>query len=211
MTTRKPESKRRTDWDAVERDYRTGKFTLRELAEKYGVSHQAIGKQVKTKGWTQDLSTAIKRATNAKLVAELVDKEVAKGGQEVAKTVLAAAELNKQVILKHRGDISKTNSLAMDMLNELSLTTHKQSEIEELFEKVTGEMAGPALQAAQQQFKDFMRVHSRVGSVHKLADTLAKLQTLERRAFGIADEGEDGDRPLVEPVFNITMTQDGRE
>jgi predicted DNA-binding protein YlxM (UPF0122 family) len=211
MTEKAAQPKRRADWDAVERDYRTGKFTLRELADKYGVSHQAIGKQVKTKGWTQDLSTAIKQATNAKLVAELVDKEVAKGGQEVAKTVLAAAELNKQVILKHRGDISKTSDLAMAMLAELSLTTHKQEEIEELFEKVTGDMAGPALLAAQQQFKDFMRVHSRVGSVHKLADTLAKLQTLERKAFGIADEGEGKEPAAVEPIFNITLTQDGRE
>jgi predicted DNA-binding protein YlxM (UPF0122 family) len=202
----RPKATRSTDWAAVERDYRTGKFTLRELAEKYDISHQAVGKQVKTKGWTQDLSLAIKQATNAKLVAELVDKEVAKGGQEVANTVLAAAELNKQVILRHRGDISRTNSLAMDMLEELSLTTHKQAEIEDLFEKVTGDLEGPALSSAQQTFREFMKVHSRVGSVHKLADTLAKLQTLERKAFAIDDEDGDKKPPSeLPPTFNISL------
>lgn len=206
MTTTKPKAKRDTDWAAVERDYRTGKFTLRELAEKYHVSHQAVGKQVKTKGWTQDLSLAIKQATNAKLVSELVDKEIASGGQEVANTVLVAAEVNKQVILKHRGDIARTSALAMDMLEELTLATRKPDEIQELFEKVTGDMEGQALSQAQQAFRDFMKVHSRVGSVHKLADTLTKLQTLERKAFAIDDEDGDKKPPSeIAPTFNITM------
>ena len=34
--------KRRTDWEAVERDYRTGRFTLRELETKYEVNKQVI-------------------------------------------------------------------------------------------------------------------------------------------------------------------------
>ena len=99
--------KRKTDWDAVERDYRTGKFTLRELATKHAISHQAIAKQAKNKAWTQDLSIAIKQATNAKLVDDLVAKEVAKSGQAVANTVLAVAELNKQVILSHRSRLTE--------------------------------------------------------------------------------------------------------
>lgn len=99
-------AKRKTDWEAVERDYRTGNFTLRELATKHGPSHQAIAKQAKNNAWSQDLSIAIKQATNAKLVDEMVAKEVAKGGQAVANTVLAVAELNKQVILSHRSRLT---------------------------------------------------------------------------------------------------------
>jgi hypothetical protein len=98
----RPPTGRKVDWDAVERDYRTGKFTLRELAGKHGGSHQAISKQIEKNRWTQDLSVAIRVATNAKLVQDLVNHEVAKGGQAVANTVLAAAELNRTVILGHR-------------------------------------------------------------------------------------------------------------
>lgn len=217
MTIKKPQPKRRADWEAIERDYSTGQFTDQELADKHKnvVTRQAITKRAKVKGWKKDLSDAVRRATNAKLIAELAEKKVAEQvAGKVAEscnlatdTVMAAAEVNKQVILKHRGDIEQTNTLAMAMLAELKLATHKPEEIQELFEKVTGDLAGPALAAAQAQFKDFMRVHSRVGSVHKLADTLAKLQTLERKAFGI---GEDGDGPpeSVEPIFNITLKAD---
>jgi predicted DNA-binding protein YlxM (UPF0122 family) len=98
--------KARIDWDAVERDYRTDKFTLRELAEKYGISHQAIAKQAKLNAWSKDLSAAIKQATNAKLVDELVAKEVAKSGQEVANVVLAAAAVNTRIIRGHQQQLA---------------------------------------------------------------------------------------------------------
>lgn len=97
----------RIDWDAVERDYRTGKFTLRELASKYGVSHQAVGKRVKSGSWTRDLSLAVKQATESKLFQQVVDAQVAKNSQAVANTVMAAAEVNMRVILSHRMDAQR--------------------------------------------------------------------------------------------------------
>ena len=102
----------------MERDCRTGQFTLRELSPKLGPSHQAIAKQAKNRAWTQDLSQAIEQATNVKLVDALVAKEIAKGGQEVANTVLAAAEVNKNVALGHRQHIAKLN---METSNNLCL------------------------------------------------------------------------------------------
>jgi hypothetical protein len=86
----------------VERDYRTAKFTLRELAAKHGVSHQAIAKRAKVKEWTQDLAEAIRVATNARLTQELVDAAIANGRQLVDSTVAIAAEANIQIISGHR-------------------------------------------------------------------------------------------------------------
>lgn len=106
MATEKSPKRRNTDWDAVHRDYRTGKFTIRELAAKYGVSHQAVAKQAKSGNWQKDLTQEIKDATNALVVRDLVNQEVAKSGQEVANTVLAAAEINAQVIMGHRKELA---------------------------------------------------------------------------------------------------------
>lgn len=189
-----PAKKRRdTDWAAVERDYRTGKFTLRELSKKYGPSHQAIGTQAKKREWTQDLGAAIKQATNAKLVAELVDKEVAAGGQEVAKTVLAAAELNKQVILQHRGDIKDAREVAAELLQELKearlLAEHKEL----LAEILAGPGAEPKDQnEARKAVARALGLGSRVGSLKALAEAFTKLQTAERQAFGLDDGDGDG-------------------
>lgn len=109
------------DWDAVERDYRTAKFTLRELAAKHGVSHQAIAKRAKAKEWTQDLADAIRVATNARLTQELFDAAVANGRRLVDSTVAIAAEANVQVIQGHRKRLADLSS-AVDEAKDKVLT-----------------------------------------------------------------------------------------
>lgn len=108
------EKRTRTDKAAVERDYRLGKFTLRELGEKYGINHSLIAKWVKAHGWTQDLTAAVKAATNAKLMQAAVTKAVNAGEQAVTDAVLAAAEANTQVVMRHRRWLAE---LADDALN----------------------------------------------------------------------------------------------
>jgi hypothetical protein len=181
--------RKRTDWEAIERDYRAGKLTLREIGEKHGVSAGRVCQVADEKGWQRgELKEVVRKATTALLIAEHVEGEVNKVKQGLNTTILAEAELNKQVILRHRQDLGQTRQVAMDMLGELSLTTKKPEEIEALFEKVTEDLGGNALASAQQQFRDFMRLHSRIGSVHKLADTLSKLQERERKAYGLDDD-----------------------
>lgn len=109
----------RVDWDAVERDFRMGKFTLRELGAKYHVSHAAIGKKSRDNNWQQDLTLQIKQATNAKLTESLVSKEVDSGFQAVSTAVQIAAEVNKQIIIGHRirlQDLAKAVDQAKDKL-----------------------------------------------------------------------------------------------
>lgn len=77
----KPQAKpvrQRVDWDAVERDYRTGKFTDQELVTKHGnlVTRQALSKRAKTKGWQKDLTDAVRQATKASLIQEHVKQRL---------------------------------------------------------------------------------------------------------------------------------------
>lgn len=60
-----------TDWGAIERDYRAGILSLREIAAKDGnVTEGAIRKKAKGQGWTRDLSAKIKAKAD-----DLVRKE----------------------------------------------------------------------------------------------------------------------------------------
>jgi hypothetical protein len=77
----------RVDWDAVDRDYRAGNLTVRELATKHGTNHATIVRLAKRLGLTRDLSDAVREATNARLIAETITKS----HYEVTTTVLAAA------------------------------------------------------------------------------------------------------------------------
>lgn len=139
-----PESKKRTDWDAVERDYRAGNFTLRELATRYGCSHQAVAKKSKVCGWSQDLSKAVKAATNARLIQLSVAKSVAASGQAVANTVLAAAELNAQVVFAHRQSIARLRKRIADADAKLSALGDSVADIREAKTYMDGVVASIA-------------------------------------------------------------------
>jgi hypothetical protein len=196
--------KPRVDWDAVERDYRTGKFTLRELAAKYGCSHQAINLQAKKNGWTQDLSLAIKQATNALLVDELVAKEVDKTGQALASTVLVAAEVNKRVILGHRQDLSDTRKVAASLLIELNQAAMLDEESELLAQILAGSGASPLDEAkARAAVQKAVNLHSRIGGIKSLAETFAKIQASERIAFGLPFDGVGSDKPEENPLSKL--------
>jgi hypothetical protein len=192
-------AKRRTDWEAVERDYRTGKFTLRELEEKHGAFNSSIARKAKKDGWTQDLSRAIQQATNAKLAEALVSDIASEGAQNASATVLAAAEVNKQVILGHRKDVTATRNVAAALLEELSRAALLAEEQELLTQVLAGSGAEPADEARiRATVQKALSLPSRVGSVKQLADTFDKLQLAERRAFGLDDKTDRPESSLAE-------------
>lgn len=55
------------DWEAIERDYRSGQFTDRELGEKYGITHAAVQKWAKREGWQK--ASAPRRASAPAIAA----------------------------------------------------------------------------------------------------------------------------------------------
>lgn len=168
--------RRRADWEAIERDYRTGQFSDQELADKHGnvVTRQAISKRAKEKGWQKDLSREVRQATKAKLIAEQVAEKVAgevadrvaKNSNATVQAVLAAAETNKQVILGHRRDIAKVHSLTMALVDKLETAVSEKDDAKRL---PVGELVLSAQRAGQ---------------------ALARLQQMERVAFGL-DEPDD--------------------
>lgn len=192
-----PATKRqRTDKEAVERDYRTGRFTLRELGAKHKCDHALIARWIKRHGWTQDLTAAVKSATNALVIQESVNKAVTEGQQTVTNTVLAAAELNAQVILGHRNRVQRATEVAMRMLDELDQTTLGADKLQSMFETLTAELSGPALASVQMQFRDLMRLHNRVTSAQKLMAALGEAQKLEAQTFNLYADKKPGGSDL---------------
>ncbi len=166
--------RRRPDWEAIERDYRTGQFSDQELADKHGnvISRQAISKRAKVQRWQKDLTREVRQATKAKLIAEQVAEKVAgevaervaKGGNATVEAVLAAAETNKQVILGHRRDVKRLSALTMTLVEQLETAAIEQDEKKRV---PLGELVLTAQRATQ---------------------AIGRLQQLERVAFGLDDE-----------------------
>jgi hypothetical protein len=203
--------RRVTDWEGLEITYRTGRFSLRQLSAEFGPSAAAISRRAAKHAWTKDLSEAIRQATNAKLIAAAAAEQIAaksdatqldaqrEAQQSTTSDVLVAAELNKRVILAHRERVRQATDVAMRMLAELDGTTNKADELEAFWRSVSGaaDEENPAARAAlMRKMNDFLALHARVGSIHKMLDALGKAQTLERQAFGL----DDGEKPPEKPA-----------
>ena len=201
------EKKPARDWEAIERDYRTGAFTDRELGAKHGLSHTAIQKRAKEHGWQKDLKGAVKRATEAKLlnaevarvagdeVAKRVATQVAKALPATTEVVTAMAEVNTEVVLRHRGDLRALRDEAIALLMELGFQRENMPAYEALLDTMLDEAGSPAdMAAVRQQWQRAMGVGARIGGVKALAEVLAKLQPLERVAFGLDDDEDPGKR-----------------
>lgn len=177
-------AKRRTDWDAVERDYRTGKFTLRELEAKHGANNSLISRKAKAGGWTQDLADAIRQATNARLDEETVSKEVRNGAQKVSTVVLAVAEQNTKVILGHRTGLARLNGIKNKLLDQIEQAADNLPDLEEVIEMIR-KPDDNGRDAVNDAMRKAMSRSALVDDLKKLADVDEKARKGEREAFKI--------------------------
>ena len=52
--------KKTPDWEKIEKLFRAGVLSVREIAAAHSVSHTAINKRAKAEGWVKDLKAKIK-------------------------------------------------------------------------------------------------------------------------------------------------------
>ena len=119
----------RIDWVRLQRDYATGRFTDRELAVKYDTARSVVNRRRKADraksaaAWPIDRSEDVRRATAALLMHEQVARNVATGAD--SESVLAAATMAKDVILRHRAAARRGREVTNALLAELADVTER--------------------------------------------------------------------------------------
>lgn len=220
MTTRKPKtvktepvSRHRVDWPAAERDFRTGKYSQVEISKLHGMAEATLCRRIKrdqetdASRWQPDLTLAVRQATNAALMAELVKTEVNEGQDKVKISILTAAEIGKNVIMRHRQDLVKTRDVAMGLLAELERTALLADKQDLLIEILAGEDATEAdLIIARKAVHRAIDLGERVTNVKQLADTFTKLQISERKAHSLDDaEPREGAKDDVDGMTTAEL------
>lgn len=195
-----PTKKADTDWESIERDYRSGVMTLRAMAAKNGITHGAINKRANKEGWTRDLSAKIAAKTQELVSRALVSTTVSTEAKIADRVVVEAnAEMQKDIILSHRTDAVRGRKLAGKLFEELELMTDNR----ELFSQVAEILAGD--EGTSDRMLDLFRKtvghQSRVQSMKSLAETLKTLIGIERQAFGIGEDS-NGSGGSIESLIN---------
>lgn len=181
-------SKQVFDWEAIERDYRAGLLSIREVAARHGCTHTAINKRAKAEGWERDLKAKIKAKAEALVSKREVSSEVSSRAAETERQIVEAnAEAIVSVRMAHRGDIRRSRSLANKLLAELEqLTDHR--ELAEAFGEIMRNPDGFGNDRLNDLYHKIIALPNRTKIMRELAETLKVLIALERQAYSLDEQ-----------------------
>ena len=99
--------KKPTDWESIERQYRAGVLSIREIGKAHDVSDTAIRKKAKTADWQRDLSAKVAE----KVRSDLVRSEVRTANPQTEREIVEeAAATVVHVVRSHRTRITRSRS-----------------------------------------------------------------------------------------------------
>lgn len=183
------------DWDAIEKAYRLGNKSNKQLAAEFGVDAGFIGKKARAGGWVVDKSKEVEAVTNSLLI-QSASGIPNPNSTPSALEVKAAGQANFDVIMGHRVGLARMASVKDKLLGNIESAVDGMQSVDEILAFVReaatdDESAGKAM--------DMLRkVAGRgalVDDLKKLAEIDEKVRKGQREAFGIDKEG---DKPSFE-------------
>lgn len=179
------------DWQAVERDYRAGIMSLREMATVHGVSHVAIKKRADKEGWPRDLKAKIQARADEMVNRALVNAELTAATLVTERQIIdAGAQRIAQVRNEHRQDINRMRSLGTALLQELEEQTFDAVLLGQLGEF----MRNPddsGMDRLNDIYKKVISTPGRVDTAKKLVETMKSVIAMEREAYNIGTTPEE--------------------
>jgi len=171
MAKRKP-----VDWEAIEREYRAGQLSVREIARIHGVHHTTITAKAKRGGWIQDKSETIRTAIRAKTSTPRTTTGTTTALSRVVDT---AVERGVQIVRGHQTLISRL----------LSITDHMTTFLERY---IAGEDPQPVL---------FGERESPSACLLRTTEAAERLVKLELQAWNLDEK--DRNEPAHPAPINI--------
>jgi hypothetical protein len=188
-----PAKKARTDWEAIEADYRAGVLSIREIAKLHDVSDTAIRKKAKADDWQRDLTAKVAEKVRAELVRTEVRTPYARGEVRTEREIVdSAAATVVQVVREHRRDIAAGRAIIAMLCSQLVDVAGQRDAFEEVIEIECAEDRSGERRAKLQRAVS-IPVHA--ATVRDLSAAMKNLIGLERQAFSISDSPEPDPEP----------------
>jgi hypothetical protein len=188
-------AKKVVDWELVEKDFRAGIKTVRQIAEERGVSHTAINKKAKLLGWERDLEQKIQTAAKNKVSRKAVSTEVSTETKlSDAQVVDKYAEIVAHVDEIQREDVKLAIDNSRSQLQELvALGDPKFREVLEAIGEAFDE-SGPTANGGwktdkiNELYKYIISLAGRVKMSKEIAGSHGVYIPLQRKIFGLDNE-----------------------
>jgi hypothetical protein len=187
------------DWELIERDYRVGVLSIREIGKIHNVSDTAIRKKARSHGWLRDLTSRV----NEKVRTDLVCSSVRTSSPQTEREIIeVAAATVVQIVRGHRGRIRQGNALVELLTQQLIDVAGRRDEFQDDIEVACKDDKSP------ERFNRLMKAvslekHSAIAV--NLANATKTWVSLERQAFNIEDGSSEN--PQDSDVSRYTDTE----
>ena len=188
--------RKKIDWEAVEREYRAGIRSLRDIGEEYGCAESMIRKKAKKEGWVRDLSAKVKAKAEELVRKEEVRSLVRTANQESEREqVAASAQMLADKVLGQREDIRRARATVQKLWALVDMELDHPEEFAHL-----GKMLANPDEFGNDKLNDMyfaaISIPQQVKNVKLLADALKVLIELERKVLKLdtmPDPDPEGD------------------
>lgn len=187
-----PEKKPVADWFIVEKEYRAGVLSLREIASGAGITEGAVRKRAKKDGWSRDLQAKILAKTEEKVRKEAVRTSSTQLTAEDERTVVEAnADLQFQVRMSHRRGLDKLRTVKEKLVAQIEQAVDNFVDLQEVIEMVRNPDEN-GMDKANDALRKAMGRSSVVDDLKKLSEIDERVRKGEREAFGLDNLPSDG-------------------
>lgn len=183
------------DWELVEREYRAGLKTLRQIGEEHGVSHTAIQKKARQWGWVRDLSERIQQKAKNKIARQVVARSVSRERElSDTETVEAYSDVLASVDMIQRQDLRLAIDNSRRQLQEL--VTLSDPKFRDTLEAIAAAMdgSGPTnnggwkTDKVNELYRYVISLAGRIKMSKEMAAAHAVYIPIQRKIFGLDGE-----------------------
>lgn len=171
------------DWEAIEREFRAGQLSVREIARRFSVTDTAIRLKAKRECWPRDLSERVREEVRSELVRSELRSESSR------EAIREAAVRGVEVVRQHRASAARGQRVVLGLFEELEATAAHLPDIQ-------AEIAETRRGLGKINAEQAISVGNRAKAAQALASALTSLVAIERKAFSLDAEQEKDASPL---------------
>ncbi len=177
------------DWESIERLYRAGVLSIREIAKIHEVSDTAIRKKAKELGWERDLTAKVQAKARDELVRASVRTALTRENLRTERDIIEEAALTVvAVVREHRSGIATARRIVAVRSGQLLAAAGQRDALEVLIEEET---AADASSDRRNKLYKAISLPSHATTARDLSMAMKNLIALERQAFNVPDVTPD--------------------
>jgi hypothetical protein len=203
------------DWEAIEREYRMGRSSLRELTKRHGPSPQAILRRAAKHGWTQDKSEEVKRRVVERLLLAAPEQRsgtsesgTAERGTPSEADREAVVEEKVSIHIEHRKMARDFRQVMNMLVSEARRTTEQLAEI---CDDIEADTQGPSNAQRRARMMAAVSLGQRASTMANIVSTGKNIQHIERLAHNLSPALPQGDDAADQGPFMIVQFEGAPE